>query len=290
MAVTVQRQSDGAEERIGAGGPEKQAEPTSAVDRALELWKIVVNAERPLTLAEVAGQAQLSKPTAHRILKTLITRGFLRQDQSRSYRLGPETFALAGRALEQMEYAGEARVGIDYLKGLTPEKIHFAALVGDVPVHVAEDLGSRPYRLTSNLGLPVMLHCTAIGKAILGFLPPERAARRLSGEVLTPRTARTITTVPQLMAQLEQIRAQGYAIDDEENEDNIRCVGAPVFDAMGQLVGGLGVSALTLHLSLSEAHALAPAVVAAAGKISTALGASPEFVARIGAGATPAAQ
>jgi DNA-binding IclR family transcriptional regulator len=86
------------------------------------------------------------------------------------------------------------------------------------------------------------------------------------------------------MAQLEQIRAQGYAIDDEENEDNIRCVGAPVFDALGQLVGGVSVSALTLHLSLNEAHALAPAVVTAAGKVSMALGAPPELVFRSAAG------
>jgi IclR family acetate operon transcriptional repressor len=284
MTVTAQQQSDGAGEHAGTRGPDRHAEPTSAVDRALELWRIVVNAQRPLTLAEVAGEAGLSKPTAHRILKTLIARGLLRQDHSRSYRLGPETFALAGRALEQLEYASEARVGIDYLKSVTPETIHFAALVGDVPVQVAEDLGSRPYRLTSNLGTPVMLHCTAIGKAILAFLPPDRTARLLSGEVLTPRTARTVTTVPQLMAQLEQIRAQGYAIDDEENEDNIRCVGAPVFDALGQLVGGVSVSALTLHLSLNEAHALAPAVVTAAGKVSMALGASPELVFRSAAG------
>src|SRR3954452_5758118 len=154
MNVTAQQQADGAASPVGTRGQEKQAEPTSAVDRALDLWKIVVNAQRPLTLAEVAGQAELSKPTAHRILKTLITRGLLRQDQSRSYRLGPETFALAGRALDQLEYAGEARGGIDYLKSVTPETIHFAALVGDVPVHVAEDLGSRPYRLSSNLGVP----------------------------------------------------------------------------------------------------------------------------------------
>jgi DNA-binding IclR family transcriptional regulator len=229
-----------------------------------------------MTLAEAANQAGLSKPTAHRILRILVARGLLRQDTDRSYRLGHEAYALAGKSLSQLEYAREARVGMDWLKGITPEAIHFAAMNGEAPVYVAKVEASRPYRMASSIGSPLPMHCTSIGKAVLAFLPPETLARYLSPAGLTRRTSHTLTTMGQLKAQLKEIRAQGYAIDDEENEENIRCVGAPVFDSNGDVIGGVSVSAPTFHLSQQEARALGPFVAQAAGMISAALGATHE--------------
>jgi DNA-binding IclR family transcriptional regulator len=255
-----------------------------AIDRALDLFAIAVNAGGPMTLAEAASQAGLSKPTAHRILQTLVSHRLLRQDENRSYRLGPEAYSLSGKALSQMEYAREARAGLDWLQEVTPETIHFGALSGDVPVYVAKVEGRRPYRMASTLGTQLPMHCTAIGKCVLAFLSSERAAPFLTASRLTRQTAHTITKVGELKAQLEEIRERGYSIDDEENEDNIRCVGAPVFGAGGEIVGGLAVSAPTFHLSLSEAHALAPATMAAAAKISSALGAPLTAIPRSAAG------
>jgi IclR family acetate operon transcriptional repressor len=258
--------------------------PPSAIDRALDLFTIAVNAHGPLTLAEAAGQAGLSKPTAHRILRILVARGFLRQAEDRSYCLGKEAYALAGKSLNQLEYAREARVGLDWLKTITPEAIHFAALAGDSPIYVAKIEGTRPYRMASTIGTPLPIHCTSIGKAVLAYLSPEKAAHHLSVTGFERRTIHTLTKVSQLKAQLEEIREQGYAIDDEENEDNIRCVGAPVFDSNGEVIGGVSVSSPTFHLSLAEAHALAPFVVKSAGMISSALGATPEDLPVVAAG------
>jgi DNA-binding IclR family transcriptional regulator len=259
-----------------ANGRDPSQGPPSAIDRALDLFAIAVNAHGPLTLAEAAGQAGLSKPTAHRILRILVSRGLLRQAEDRSYCLGKEAYALAGKSLSQLEYAREARVGLDWLKTITPEAIHFAALAGDVPVYVAKIEGSRPYRMASTIGTPLPIHCTSIGKSVLAFLSPEKAAHHLAAVSYERRTVHTMTKVSQLKAQLTEIRAQGYAIDDEENEENIRCVGAPVFDSNGDVIGGVSVSSPTFHLSLEEAHALAPFVVKAAAMISSALGATAE--------------
>jgi IclR family acetate operon transcriptional repressor len=255
------------------GAPRPEDAPPGAIDRALELLSITAYAGKPLSLAQAASQAGLSKPTTHRILKILVARGLLRQDQNRMYRLGAEAYALATATLSHIELAREAQVGLDWLQTITPESIHFAALVGDKVVYVAKTEGTRPYRMVSAIGSQLPVHSTAIGKALLAFLPPEGADRILP-KTLLRFTDATITDVTELKRQLPEIRARGYAIDDGENEENIRCVGAPVFGPTNEVVGGVSVSAPSFNLSPSEAHALAPSVVAAAEKISRAIGAS----------------
>jgi DNA-binding IclR family transcriptional regulator len=255
------------------GVPRLEYAPRGAIDRALELLSITAYAGEPLSLGEAASQAGLSKPTTHRILKILVARGLLRQDKNRMYRLGAQAYALATATLSHIELAREAQVGLDWLKTVTPESTHFAALVGDTVVYVAKTEGTRPYRMASTIGSKLPVHSTAIGKALLAFLPPERADLILP-DTLERLTDATITDPAELKKQFPEIRARGYAIDDEENEDDIRCIGAPVFGPANEVVGGVSVSAPSFNLSLSEANALAPSVVAAAAVISRAIGAS----------------
>lgn len=260
-----------------AGGREAPASATSAIDRALDLLGIVVEARRPVTLAEASAAADLSKPTAHRILRLLAKRGLLRQQADRSYILGAAIYEVAGQVLDQLEFAREARAALNWLQSVTPEAIHFAVLTEEVPICVAKIEGRRPYRMASTLGSPLSMHCTSIGKAILAYLPEQRVADLIDSRELTRHTSRTITKAAVLRAELDDVRAQGYAIDDEENEDTIRCVAAPVFDARGEIVGGVSVAAPTFHLSLDEAHLLAPSVIQAGKMISSALGAPQQF-------------
>lgn len=258
--------------------PEGRA-PAGSVDRAFDLYTAAVSAGGGMRLAEAALATGLSKPTAHRILQILVGRGLLRQDPDRSYRLGAQAFALAVRSLDQLEYAKEAQVGISWLQAYTPEAIHVAAMLGDSAVYIAKSEGSQPYRMASRVGAPLLLHCTSIGKSVLAHLPPDELAERLSELDLPRRTATTLTRVKDLRVQLDQIQAQGFAIDDEENEDNIRCVGAPVFGASGRVVAGISISAPTFNMSLDQAIALGPSVARAGAMISAALGA-PEELAR----------
>ena len=250
----------------------KTNEKPSSVDRALDLFAVAVEARGPIMLAELAERTGLSKSTAHRSLRLLVSRKLLRQESNRSYRLGSKAYALTTLSLEQLDYADEAQAGMDWLKTVTPEAIHFAALLGDVPVYVAKIEGARPYRMASRIGLPIPFHSTSIGKAVLANLPPAQLEARLTGS-LPALTVHTITDPRRLRAQLVEIRNRGFAIDDEENKENIRCVGAPVFSASGDVVGGLSVEAPTFNMSLEKAQQLGPSVVRAATMISTALGA-----------------
>jgi DNA-binding IclR family transcriptional regulator len=249
---------------------------TSAVDRAFDLLTIAVDADGPLTLADAAAQARIPKPTAHRIMRTLVARGLLTQEEDRTYRVGSKLYGLAGKTLAQMEYVREAQPGLRWLQSVTPETIHFAVLTGEQAVFVAKLESRTPYRMASTVGMSLAMHCTSIGKAILAFMPAERRAPYLAPERLVRHTANTITKPAALEEELELIRTRGFSIDDAENEDNIRCTGAPVFDAQATVIGGIGVASTSFHLSHEAALALAPATMYAGRLVSLALGAPPE--------------
>ena len=120
-------------------------------------------------------------------------------------------------------------------------------------------------RMASRIGGRLLLHCTAIGKAVL-------STRDMNGLELTARTPGTITDQQRLQAQLDRVRSCGFALDEQENEPGVRCVGAAVRNHNGTVVGGLSVSTLALEHTLPELIALGPRVVAAARDVSHALG------------------
>jgi DNA-binding IclR family transcriptional regulator len=284
-------QTRGTRSSRGRGGAE--AGPPSAIDRAVDLITVMVEAPGPMTLAEAASAAGLAKPTAHRILRILVARGLLRQGADGSYRLGPRLYALGGQALAKVEFVADARPGLKWLEAVTPETIHFAMLLGDQLTYVEKIEGRRPYRMSSTLGMALTMHCTAIGKAVLAHLPPERREHYLQPELLVRRTANTITKVGVLEAELDEIRARGFSIDDGENEEEIRCVGTAVFDARQSVIGGISVSAPMFQMTPDQALSLAPAVMTAGRTVSLALGASADALptpAGVAADARPTAR
>lgn len=244
----------------------------STINRALDLLRAAVDNGRPLSLADAAAACGLPKPTAHRILRLLASRGLLHQERGRSYRLGPELYRLAGKALSQVEYVATADDELDALQAVTPETIHFAVLAGNELVFVSKKEGRQPYRMASMVGMRVVTHSTSIGKVVLAFTPEERRTALLE-QPLTRRTPHTITSLPALQSELDRVHECGFAIDDEENEENVRCVAAPVFNALGAVIGGISVAAPTFNLSLDSAIALAPDVMRTAVRISLGLGA-----------------
>ena len=129
------------------------------------------------------------------------------------------------------------------------------------------------YHTASRVGGRLQLYCTAIGKALLAAMPEAEAGEVLRRLDLAPRTERTLATVTALEAELAAVRERGFALDDEENERNIRCVGAAVFDNRDRPVGAVSVSALAFELDRDGVLELGPRVVAAAQGLSAALGA-----------------
>jgi DNA-binding IclR family transcriptional regulator len=210
-------------------------------------------------LADIAERAELPKSTVHRILRRLVERGYARAQGDGVYVLGPRVLTMAGAMLGRLDVTALAGPVLRALHADVGHTVHFAMLSDDEAVYLEKlvDPG-LPYQFASRVGGRIPLHCTAIGKALLAEMetPPE-----MDGE---------------LRAELERVRERRFAIDDEENERNIRCVGAAVRDHTGAATHAISVTALTVELSLDDAVALGPRVVAAADAVSEALGARPD--------------
>lgn len=256
-----------------------------AVERAFSVLEALVNEGPSSALAVIAARAGLPKPTVHRLLQTLISLGYARQLSEGLYTPDVKLLGLATRVREKLDSAELARPFMSELQELLPETVHFALLQDDHAVYIEKLDGRRAYRLASTVGMPLALHSTAIGKAILAFLPPDERLRRLGPGPLERRTWRTITALEALDIELARIRECGYAIDDEENEEHVRCLGAAAFDHTGTVIGGLSLSAPAFAMALEKAHELGGAVVLAAANFSLSLGAKVDQLPDVYAGA-----
>lgn len=230
--------------------------------------------ERPqgITLAELVRSLPFNKSTLFRFLTTLQQAGYAdRIPGSDRYRLGARVLKLAGEMLDALPMRDVASPHLVELMLSTGETSHVSILDDAEVVYIDKVDSPQRVRLHSWVGLRMRAHSTAAGKAMLAHLPEAELQRVLAGG-LPARTPHTITSERALRKQLAEIRTDGYAIDDEEETPEIRCVGAPIFGLDRKVIGAVSVSGPATRLSLERAHEIAPAVVAAAQQISTRLG------------------
>jgi IclR family acetate operon transcriptional repressor len=205
------------------------ARPASGVrslERAFELLEHLADAGGQLALTELAEVSGLPMPTIYRLMRTLVNRGYVRQDASKRYALGPRLIRIgetAGRLL-----GAWAQPSLAKLVDEVGETANMAVLDGDEVVYVAQVPSRHSMRMFTEVGRRVNPHCTGVGKALLAQLP-ESAAEEIVGRTGMPvRTAHTITDPARLLAELARIRKLGYALDDEEQEIGVRCVAVPL--------------------------------------------------------------
>ena len=224
-------------------------------------------------LSEVADRAGLPRSTVHRILQRLVEHGYAQSEGEGRYATGTRVLALAGEALRRLDQSHMLPV-LGALRDEVGHTVHFALLTGHEATYTEklEDPDSA-YQMASRVGMSLPLHSTAIGKAILAAMPAAERSELIARLELAPRTPRTFVEPDRLVAELEAIADRGFAIDEEENELTIRCVGAVVRDHKGRPVGAVSVSSLTFDLEPERALAIGPRVVAAADDLSAALGA-----------------
>jgi DNA-binding IclR family transcriptional regulator len=245
-----------------------------SIDKALTVLEALAEHRR---VTDIAAGTGLPKSTVHRILQSLVEWGFARADGNGGYLPGPRILTLAGKVMSRFDPAQHADSALQDLRDRTGFTVHFAIRSGDEAVYVHKLEGLRPYQMASRVGMSMRLHSTSIGKAILAQLRDEEVAVITARTGLEHRTPHTITDTDALLSHLAGIRRRGYSIDDEENEAGIRCVGAPVFDHTGAVMGGVSVSGLAFEVSPDDT-ALATQVMTAARDVSLALGAPPDRV------------
>lgn len=251
-----------------------QAGAKGPVDKALEVLDALVRPEGPHRLADLAAYTGLPKPTVHRLLGTLADNGYAVALPGGRYRAGPRLLGLAATALADSPELRLARPVLADLRLRTGHVAHYSVRDADTAVHLAQSDAADTYRLAVRAGGTLPLHCSAVGRAMLSALPGEEAAEILGTATLPARTPRTVTDPEAVLAALASVRAQGYALDDECTEPDVRGVAAPVLGADGRPVGAVGIIGPTFTLDADSVALFGPMVRAAAALISSSSGGS----------------
>lgn len=215
-------------------------------------------------------RVDIGKPSVHRILQEMVRSGFASALPGGYYAPGPRLVAVASMVVAEEQRLRDVPAILESVRDTTGYTVHFAVRSGNEAVYIHKVNSDKPYQMRSRVGMRVPLYCTSIGKCILAWLEPAAAGEILDRTPLTPRTPNTLTTKAKLLDELARIREQGFAIDNEENEANVRCAGVPVFDRDGTVIGGLSISTLVFEFSLEEAAATAPRLTSAARQLSAA--------------------
>lgn len=241
---------------------------SSTVAKALSIVDILASkAETGISLAELSALLKMPKSTTHRYLATLLELGLAERNSTDRFYLGTKVIELAGSFLAKSDLRNESQQILTELAEKTLETIHLAVPSGIEVVYIAKFESRHPWGMFSYIGARLPMYSTALGKAILAFNEDE-----LFNKVLTDppksRTPNTITLKQALETELALVRSHGSAIDDEENEVGICCVGAPIIDYTGKAVAAISVSGPRERLNRERCIQLGPLVHETAQRIS----------------------
>jgi IclR family transcriptional regulator, acetate operon repressor len=238
-----------------------------SVERVFQLLEALADAGGVSTISELADSSGLPMPTIHRLIRTLVQQGYVRQDSARRYSLGPRLIRLgetAGRLLGSW-----ARPYLTELMELTGETANLAVLEAGEVVYVGQVPSRHSMRMFTEVGRRVEPHCTAVGKVLLAQLPQDAAAAVVGQEPLTPHTPHTVTDPAVLLAQLAAVRERGYAVDDQEQEIGVRCIAVAVPAAPTPTA--VSVSGPEARVRAAESRAIVDAMLGVAARLGKAL-------------------
>jgi len=230
-----------------------------------------------VSIRDLSADLNLPKGTVHRILSSLAYFGYIRQaPETKTYFLGLKLMELGALLADQLDFRKVAEPVLRDLAERTKMTAHMVILDRAEVVYIEKIEAQQPaggLKMASRVGSRNPVHSSAVGKVILSRLPAEAVDALISEKGLPRRTANTITDPEQFREHLAAVRSQGYAIDDEENEQGIRCLAAPVFDGRGRVVAAISVSGPAFQMTRKVLlDVMKREVMAAAGEISRRLG------------------
>lgn len=256
--------------------PPKRTYNITALQRGLRILELFPKTEKGLAASQVAKLSGLPVSTVHRFLVNLETAGYLNCTDSGIYHLGIACFSLGQAALGQLDIRRLSLPHLHELNSQTRETVHLTIRQGLTAVYIEKLDSPEPLRIYSRIGAAVPLHCTAVGKVILAYMPQAELAGILAHLDFKRRTQNSIGSVQEMQMHLQKVRRSGYACDLEENEAHIRCVAAPIWDHTGSVNAALSVTGPAVRMSVMRLRQLAPIVQRAGLRISRELGYQPE--------------
>ncbi|MCG8516122.1 MAG: IclR family transcriptional regulator [Halanaerobiales bacterium] len=243
-----------------------------SLDRALNVLEKIVQADRALGVTELSNSLGMHKSSVYRLLATLAYRGYVKQDKNSGYRVGIRLLELSNLVLGKLELRREIKPLLEELMEKSNETIHLGIIDNGEAVYIDKVEPSQTIRMYSSVGKRIPLYCTGIGKVLLAFTAPAEMEKVIARIELKAFTPSTITDQLKFKAHLVEIREKGYALDNVEHEEGVRCVAGPIFDHQGNLTAAFSISGPVMRMTEERLPETIELVKEYTGKMSAVLG------------------
>lgn len=255
--------------------PLKEENSVQSVERVLSILEYLAEEKRSCGITEIGNAVNLHKSTVHRLLKTLMNKGYIEKEiDSDKYLLGTKVLFLASAVLDRMDVRNIARAYIEKLSEKVNEVIHLSILDGDEAVYIDKVEGVRhgSVRMNSQIGKRVPLYCTAMGKILISKFNNEEIINMLKNKEMKKHTNNTITNINDFIKEIISVRKNGYAVDEMEYEEGIRCIAAPIYDRKGDITAAISVSGPVFYITEEKLPHIKKELLNTAKEISKQLG------------------
>jgi|SRR5579872_3757949 len=250
---------------------EPERHGVGVLHKTLDIIELLKGGQEGARLSDLSRNLDLPKATVFRILTTLETRGYLDRGEDGEYRMAKKFFDLRREEPIELLLQRAAQPAMIQLVDATKETVNLGIIdAGEIVViHTVES--PQAVRMSSKVGNRRYLHATALGKVMLAGMSDAEVLRLLKLKGLPKVTPHTIATKAALLDEIRKVREQGFAIDNQENEMEGRCLGAPIHGPDGRVIAALSVSGPEFRMSLARAHALVGTLVHTCSAISAAI-------------------
>jgi IclR family acetate operon transcriptional repressor len=244
-----------------------------SLDRALGLMEAISYREQGATLSDLAQETALAPSTAHRLLKSLESREYLRQDEERGlWFIGVRAFTVGSAFVRVRDIVAVARPFMRVLVEEVGESANLAILEDNQPVYLSQVECQQMIRAHALPGVRAMPHCSGIGKAFLALMPAARVEAIMASKGMPALTSKTITSIDDYQLALADVRRHGYAVDDEEQSPGMRCVAAVIFDDNSEAAAALSITGPSARIAQRRIPELGAKVRDMAAQVTAAIG------------------
>ncbi|KUO76908.1 MAG: IclR family transcriptional regulator [Clostridia bacterium BRH_c25] len=244
-----------------------------SVERTLSILEVLSDYSEGLGVTDISEKVELHKSTVYRLLSTLINKDYVTQDkETNRYKITFKLYELGNKRIEKMNILSASKLYSKKLMESVNEVVHLVVREGNKIVYIDKVEANNTIRMASSIGKRSPMYCTSVGKAILAYLPVQEVEEVWNISKVEKLTKYTITNFEDLKRELNMVKEKGYAIDNEENEMGVRCVGAPIFNRFGEIEGAISISGPAIRITDEKLETMANEVIKHANLISMELG------------------
>lgn len=251
----------------------KDTKTIGSVLKAVEILEELAKSDDGLGVTEISNRLNYGVSATYHLLNTLKQCNMIEQDKkTKKYRIGFALFRISGMAKRQNVLVNLAQPYLDKLRELAGETSNLVILDGTDIVYIAQSESTKLVKMFTQLGAKVPIYCTGGGKVLLAYQSDRMQDLILSRINFEKYTKNTITSQEELRKELEVIKQRGYGFDNEEKEEGVTCVAAPVFDCYGEAIASISISGPTYRIKEKQISSIIKNVVDIAKELSTSLG------------------